>query len=99
MVFWNWVGTDGLGIKNNGCDDDDDDGSIKPFLKLLKKTTQQKKPHIVMFEEAQHAELPEDSLTGDQVLEDIRHLLESNFPSIPGIRHRPGGKETSHRCS
>lgn len=40
-----------------------------------------------MFEETQHAELPEDALTGDQVLEDIGHFFESNFPSIPGVCH------------
>lgn len=44
-----------------------------------------------MFEEAQHAELPEHAFTGDQVLEDIGHFLQGYFPSIPGVRHRPGG--------
>lgn len=47
-----------------------------------------------MFEEAQHAELPEDALAGDQILEDIRHFFESNFPSIPRVRHRPGELKT-----
>lgn len=33
------------------------------------------RPHVVVFEEAQHPQLSEDPLTGDQVLEDVGHLL------------------------
>lgn len=33
------------------------------------------RPHVVVLEEAEHPELSEDPLTGDQVLEDVGHLL------------------------
>ena len=40
-----------------------------------------------MFEEAQHLQLTEDPLTGDEVLEDVGHLFEGDALSIPGVRH------------
>lgn len=42
-----------------------------------------------MFEEAQHPQLSEDSLTGDQVLEDIGHLLQSHLTAVAWICDRP----------
>lgn len=45
--------------------------------------------YIVVFEEAQHPQLSEDPLTGDQVLEDVGHLLQSHLPAVPRIGHRP----------
>lgn len=45
--------------------------------------------YIVVFEEAQHPQLSEDPLAGDQVLEDVGHLLQSHLPAVPRIGHRP----------
>lgn len=42
-----------------------------------------------MFEETQHPQLSEDPLTGDQVLEDIGHLLQSHLATVTWIRNRP----------
>lgn len=42
-------------------------------------------PYVVMFEEAQHPQLSEDPLTGDQVLEDIGHLLQSHLATVTWI--------------
>lgn len=47
------------------------------------------RPHVVVFEEAQHPQLSEDPLAGDQVLEDVGHLLQSHFASVARIRHGP----------
>lgn len=45
--------------------------------------------YIVVFEEAQHPQLSEDPLAGDQVLKDVGHLLQSHLPAVPRIGHRP----------
>lgn len=42
-----------------------------------------------MFEEAQHSQLSEDPLTGDQILEDIGHLLQRHLAAVPWIRNGP----------
>lgn len=48
-----------------------------------------RKTYIVMFKETQHPEFPEHTFAGDQVLEDIRHFLQSHLAPIPRVRHRP----------
>lgn len=53
--------------------------------------------YIVMFEEAQHPQLSEDPLTGDQVLEDIGHLLQSHLATVTWIGDRPAGKKIENR--
>lgn len=50
--------------------------------------------YVLVLEEAEHAQLPEDSLAGHEGLEHVGHLLERDPPAIPRIRHRPGGKRT-----
>lgn len=52
--------------------------------------------YIVVFEEAQHPQLSEDPLTGHQVLEDIRHLLQSHLPTVTGIGYRPARDVQTH---
>lgn len=57
--------------------------------------------YIVMFEEAQHPQLSEDPLAGHQVLEDIRHLLQSHLSTITGISNWPvrdGQSQFRHIC-
>lgn len=43
--------------------------------------------YILMFEEAQHLQLTKYPLTRNKVLEDIRHLFESNSLSVSGVSH------------
>lgn len=47
------------------------------------------RPYVVVFEEAEHPQLSEDSLTGDQVLEDIGHLLQGHLAAVAWIRDGP----------
>lgn len=42
-----------------------------------------------MFEKAQHPQLSEDPLTGDQILEDIGHLLQRHLAAVTWIRNGP----------
>lgn len=44
-----------------------------------------------MFEEAQHPQLSEDPLTGDQVLEDVGHLLQGHLAAVARVGDRPEG--------
>lgn len=57
--------------------------------------------YIVVLEEAQHPQLPEDPLAGHKVLEDIGHLLQGHLAAIPGVSNRPGqgGGETGPQFS
>lgn len=52
--------------------------------------------YVVMFEEAQHPQLSEDPFAGHQVLEDIRHLLQSHFSTVTGISNWPVRDGQSH---
>lgn len=47
------------------------------------------RPYVVVFEEAEHPQLSEDPLTGDQVLEDIGHLLQGHLAAVAWIRDGP----------
>lgn len=46
-----------------------------------------------MLEEAEHFQLTEDPLTGDEVLEDVGHLFEGHAFTVPGVSHRPEREE------
>lgn len=46
-----------------------------------------------MFEEAEHLELSEDALGGDERLEHIWQFLERHPPAIARVCHRPKTKE------
>lgn len=46
--------------------------------------------YIVVFEEAEHPQLPEDPLAGHEILEDIGHLLQGHLAAVPGVSDRPG---------
>lgn len=50
-----------------------------------------------MLEEAEHLQLAEDPLTGDEVLEDVGHLFEGHTFTVPGVGHRPEAEERSRR--
>ena len=47
--------------------------------------------YVVVFEEAEHAQLPEDPLAGHQVLEHVGHLLQRHLAAVARVRDRPGG--------
>lgn len=49
--------------------------------------------HILMLEETQHAQLPEDPLAGDERLEDVGHLLQGDPSAVTGVRHSPYNTE------
>lgn len=57
--------------------------------------------YIVVFEEAEHPQLPEDPLAGHEVLEDVGHLLQGHLAAVPGVSDRPGegGRETGPQFS
>lgn len=57
------------------------------LFKNIKSHPVSPSPHVVVFEEAEHAQFSEDPLTGDQVLEDIGHLLQSHLSTISGVGH------------
>lgn len=64
--------------------------STQPFGPNYKHHTHPPSRHyIVMFEEAQHPQLSENPLTGDQVLEDIGHLLQSHLAAVAWICNGP----------
>lgn len=48
-----------------------------------------------MFEEAEHLELAEHPLGGDEALEDVGQFLERHPPAVSGVRHRPVTDTTS----
>jgi len=50
---------------------------------------------VFVLEEAEHLNLPIGPLTGDKVLEDVRHLLEGYPLPIPRIRHCPDYTKSS----
>lgn len=47
-----------------------------------------------MFESSQHAQFPVDSLAGDEVLEDVGHLLQGHPLPVPGVGHGPAHTPT-----
>lgn len=55
----------------------------------------QSRQNIFMLEKAEHLDFPINSLAGDEVLEDVGHLLERHALPIPGISHRPDNAERS----
>ncbi len=68
--------------------------SINPFSLFMpthacKSPFSTHKTYIVMFKETQHPEFPEHTFAGDQVLEDIRHFLQSHLTPIPRVSYRP----------
>lgn len=48
-----------------------------------------------MFEEAEHPQLSEDPLTRNQVLEDIRHLLQSHLATVTWISNGPDNTKSA----
>ncbi|GAA6074323.1 uncharacterized [Tachysurus ichikawai] len=57
--------------------------------KLHPRVRATERTHIVVLEEAEHFQLTEDPLTGDEVLEDVGHLFEGHTFTVAGVSHRP----------
>lgn len=73
--------------------------SSEPFWSEAQSAARTHPPsrhYIVMFEEAQHPQLSENPLTGDQVLEDIGHLLQSHLAAVAWICNRPARETGRH---
>lgn len=52
-----------------------------------------------MFEEAEHLELSEDALGGDERLEYVGQLLEGDAPAIARVRHSPVDKQHGNKSN
>ena len=64
--------------------------TIKQYDRHRGRTVKQSaRTHVLMFEGGQHAQLPVHPFAGDEVLEDVGHLLQSHPFPVPRVRHGP----------